>query len=152
MSWRYSSLKIAKFFMRSFTVSWRFLDLCLILLSSGGWAMTAEGHFVIWGDSPVYPSSASTRSLPSKAFNREWRKIVMSFHAPHGKGPLIHTMSPVAIVVANSYLRPDFLANLWDEYFRPYCWVLKSAVSIFRWVSWSGFFFLSLNLDSICKK
>jgi hypothetical protein len=34
---------------------------------------------------------------------------------------LIHTMSPVAIVVANSYLRPDFLANLWDENFRPYC-------------------------------
>jgi hypothetical protein len=99
---------------------------------------------VIWGDSPMYPSSASTRSLSSKAFNREWRKIVMSFHCPHGKGPLIHTMSPVAIVVAKSYLRPDFLPNLWDEN------CVNIQMGIMEWVL-LPIFELSMSLKFTCS-
>ena len=73
----------------------------------------AGNTMTLAGDSPMYPSSASTCSNGSSQDLRDLRKISRSFNFPGWWGPLIQQMSPVFIPKATSYRRPDPL-NLYE--------------------------------------
>ena len=103
-----------KSFRRLLTVSWRARALFLARLSD---LDTYASGFQIKLGSPRYPLSASTFSPRSNMLIKAQQKILTSGQRPHGKGPLIHTISPVLIQTATSYRRPAFL-NLWEYHLR----------------------------------
>ena len=83
----------------------------ICFLSSG--TVQQPGHFTFRGASPMYPSSASTRSNSSNCIINAFRKIVRSLSLPGMCGLLIQKISPPKIERATSYLSPDRL-NLWE--------------------------------------
>ena len=94
------------------TVSCLILTIYIIFFLSMGQVIHL-GQMTLAGDSPMYPSSASTRSNGSSQDLRDLRKILRSFNFPGWWGPLIQQMSPVFIPKATSYRRPDPL-NLYE--------------------------------------
>ena len=90
--------------------------------------VTLIGHLILWGASPIYPSSTSTLSPGPRKVNQRVPKIVISLYFPAGNWPFTQTISPVMTLSLISYLSADFLF-LWEKNFLPYSKIQKSVPS-----------------------
>ena len=137
-SWWKIPERTPKCFTRRLTVSWRALALPRAfnasLLSR---YLAPPGVLMINGSSPMYPSSASTRScrglvgLPwflGRWWIKAWQNMFMSGQSPHGNGPWTQTMNPVLMQTHISYRKLDDL-NLKD---------LKAATLLPCFVTWQS--------------
>ena len=72
------STKHLKFFRRRFTVSWQEETLFFIFTYTSSWEHRSPGVLHVFGFSPMYPRSASTRSSSSRYNFKPVLKILMS--------------------------------------------------------------------------
>ena len=101
----YTVQSIPHCFRRLLTTSWRNLASCFMV-----WSALFKPLGVV--NTPVeslYPPSATTCSPLSNICTSICRAIFISGHAPHGYGPLTHTILHVCIQTPISYRTPGLL-------------------------------------------